>query len=315
MKKIVVNVISCLIPLVIIGLCVHHLNFILRPTDTDGAFEQIDTFHNLPSKSIDIIVYGSSLAYRGVDSHILSKESGAVVYNYGYHWQKINTTKLFVMDSLLTQSPKLAIIECRFVYQPLENVNMDAQIYYTRYLNVDKERKDYLKKCFGGDIERYLSYYCPLIAFHDNWSSLTSKNFLPLVYGKSANLATMGASTDSETITPIVIPSQDSLPQKALSESAIEELQEILEVCKENNTRVLFFSAPYADVNQYAEAMETFAQENDCKYVNLFDFLNEMEINPSIDFHDEYHVNKSGATKMSSFLGKYICENYDFFEK
>lgn len=315
LKRKVICIVSCIIPILIIGLCVHKLNYIFRPTDTDGAFEQINTFHNLPSESLDIIVYGSSLAYRGVDSLTLSELCGVTAYNYGYNWQKINTTKLFVMDSFLTQSPKLALIECRFAHQPLDDVNMDAQIYYTRYLNVDKERRDYLKKCFGGNLERYLSYYCPLIAFHDNWSSLSSKSFLPLNREETILLTTMGASTGSETITPIVIPDQSSLPQMELSQSAVAELQEIVDLCKKNNTEVLFFSAPYAGVNQYSNAMKSFADDNDCKYVDMFEYIDEIQLDANTDFHDDSHLNQNGVIKMTSFLGKYICDNYDCFMK
>lgn len=310
MKQAVIRVISCIIPLVMICLCIHKLNFILRPTDTDGAFEQIDTFHNLPPESLDIIVYGSSLAYRGIDSNVLSTECGATVYNYGYHWQWINTTKLFIQDSLLTQSPKLAIIESRFADRVLEDTEINPQIYYVRYLNVTNEREKFLKRCFGNRLDRYLSYYVPVIAFHDNWSTLSSKSFLPLVPGQSTHLDSMGSATDDEQFTPVVIPDQNSMPQQELPEVALKELVEIVDLCHNNGVEVLFYSAPCADVNVYVAALEQFAQQKDCKYINLYECVEEMGLDQETDFYDDFHVNKSGAAKISTFMGKYICENY-----
>ena len=38
---------------------------------------------------------------------------------------------------------------------------------------------------------------------------------------------------------------------------------------------------------------------------------NEIGIVPTTDYKDLYHLNKSGAEKMTRYLGKFLAENYD----
>lgn len=60
------------------------------------------------------------------------------------------------------------------------DVNLNGEICYTRGIRESKDKQDYLKQCFGTDKRRYLSYYIPLYAFHDNWVDLIgSRNHEP----------------------------------------------------------------------------------------------------------------------------------------
>ena len=99
MSKIIKSLGGCLITIIITIICICNLGYIVRPIDTDGAFAQIDTFHNLPENSIDVIVYGSSHAFRGFNVMELYDKYGIGGYNYGFHWQQLNTTKRFAFDT------------------------------------------------------------------------------------------------------------------------------------------------------------------------------------------------------------------------
>jgi len=47
------------------------------------------------------------------------------------------------------------------------------------------------------------------------------------------------------------------------------------------------------------------------EFLNLNDSYEEMGIDFSTDFYNAYHVNVGGAEKYTSYLGKYISDNYD----
>lgn len=57
--------------------------------------------------------------------------------------------------------------------------------------------------------------------------------------------------------------------------------------------------------------MEKYAEDHGCAYINLFEKMDEIGIDCSIDFCDKNHMTNSGAMKVADYLGRYIVENYD----
>lgn len=312
------NVIAviCLTAALIIG-----LGKVMRPTETDIAFNAIDTFHSMPEDSFEVICFGSSHMWRGLNVMEMYKNYGIGAYNYGCNWQHINTTDLFIHDAFRTQSPKLVIVETFLVNELLVDTNLDGEIYYTRAIPYSTEKQAYLKQCFGDDPERYLSYYMPLCAFHDNWENLTADNFMP-----EGNVhvdflrempqveddffrTTMGyAYTDYSY--PVYLQNPANFEQEELSEDAIAVLDDIVQTCRENNAEILFVTIPIAGTYAYIDAMREYAEQNNCQYVDLLEYTDPMAMDWNLDFSDDAHLNKNGATRVANFLGEYITKNY-----
>ena len=309
MKRVIKILLSGAITLILIVGVIYRLGILVRPTNADSAFKAIDTFHDMPQNSLEVIGYGSSHMWRGMSAMQMYEAYGIGTYNYGCNWQHINTTELFIKDSLRTQSPKVILIETYLVNDLLQDMDINGEIYYTRAINEFEGKQKYLKQCFGDDKERYLSYYMPLCAFHDNWVNLDEKNFVENSSNKDF-YKTMGFM-DSEAVTPISIADPSGFKQKDISKDALKVLDEIVAICKANDIEIIFYTAPWQGYYSYGDAMSTYAEENDCAYFNLFRYVDEIGINCKTDFSDKGHLNNSGAVKVSNFLGKYIVDNYD----
>ncbi len=309
MKKVIKIWMSCIITLVLTVGIIYKLGELVRPINTDIALNAINTFHDMPEETIEVIGYGSSHMWRGMDPLEMYEKYGIGAYNYGCNWQRINTTELFLKDSLLTQSPKVVLIETYLVNSVLQDTNITGEIYYTRGISEFEGKKEYLKQCFGDDKERYLSYYMPLCAFHDNWVNLVAGNF-----SESADntdfYATMGFFSKSG-ITPVTIGDPSTFVQKELSDAAIEVLDEMVDICNQNDAKIIFYTAPYAGNYEYGDAMQNYAASNGCVYLNLFEYMDELEIDCETDFDDPTHLNDSGSAKVADFLGSYIVNHYD----
>ena len=102
---------ASLLCLVLIAAGIAALGHVTRPTGDDVAIDGINAFHDLPENSLDVIVYGSSHAWRNVNVNTMYDNYGIGAYNYAGNWQHMDTTWLFFHDSLRTQSPKVALIE------------------------------------------------------------------------------------------------------------------------------------------------------------------------------------------------------------
>lgn len=291
-----------------VGLIIGLGQFVRPVTDSDGCIASIKTFHEMPENTFEVIGYGSSHMWKGLNAMAMYENYGVGAYNYGGNWQRLNTTLLFMQDSFRTQSPKVVLVECFKIDDILEDTDVNGEIYHTTMFPESKEKQDYLKQCFGDDLERYLSYYVPLAAFHSNWSSLEPGNF---VWNSSTTdyAKTMGSEL-WDLYGYADFGDYRYFQQWELPEKSIEVLDKMVELCKKNNTEIIFYIQPYQGQFVYNQAMQEYAEKNDCVYLNLYEHVEEMDLKGE-DYYDLGHTNTIGATKIANYLAKYIVENYD----
>ena len=180
---------------------------------------------------------------------------------------------------------------------------------YTKAIPHSETKQEYLTQLFGDDKERWLSYYVPLSAFHQNWENLEARSFEANAYDNDF-YQTMGWWEKIKT-TEISIPDQSSKAQKNLHEDAIAVLDDMMALCKENDVEVVFFTTPWQGVFQHRDAIAEYAEQNGCAYLNLFEKMDEVGLDVKTDFMDEGHLNANGATKVANYLGAYLAENYE----
>ena len=310
MKTKVTRIIGVVVTSILIIFGVRKLGYLVRPVNTDICKNNIDTFHNMPENSFEVIGYGSSHMWRGMSAMELYDKYGIGAYNYGCNWQNINTTQLFLEDSLKTQSPKVILLETFLVNSLKHDMNIDGEIYYTTAITEGDDKQRYLRQCFGEDKERYLSYYMPLCAFHDNWINLTSASFQEDNTYTADFYKSMGF-VDSASITPINIPDQSGIAQDRLSELSLQTLDNIVNICNDNNIDIVFYTAPWQGTYSYSDAMKEYAANKGYVYFNLFEYIDETGIDPSTDFSDQGHLNTSGSVEVAYCLGYYLVRQDD----
>lgn len=311
LKKTLLRVASVLMTLLLIGFGLHIAGDLLLPDQIHEAYYTIEAFHELPKNSVDVMVYGSSHAWKCFAVNELQDAYGISAFNYGCNWQHVNTTRLFVYDSYRSQSPKVAVIETFFVNNIREDVDLNGEILYTRKIPFSRVKAQYLKQCFGNNPERYATYAVPLMAFHSDWEYMDIWNFKDHV-DKEEFVENRGY-WKMEYTNATTIPDWHGFSEEPLSEGALAILQDIVNKCHEEGTEVVFYTAPYGDEYKYCNAMAEFSEEMGCAYVNGFDLWQEIGIDPSTDYFDYEHLNASGAAKMADYIGEFICENYDIY--
>ena len=61
----------------------------------------------------------------------------------------------------------------------------------------------------------------------------------------------------------------------------------------------------------YSAALTKYAKDHACGFVDGYSLKDEMRIDLTTDYKDKYHLNSSGAAKMTRYLGRYLKEHYD----
>ena len=309
MNKKLKDLLFTLITLSLILCCVMLLGILVRPADMDIAVDSAAALHDMPDDSIDVLCLGSSHMWRGLDPLTMRREYGIAAYNYGCYYQKINTTLLFLQDAFRTQSPKVVVIDTFYANRLKEDPVFDGELYSTKNITLCADKLRYLKNCFGGDIEKYLSYFVPLTAFHGNWVSLFSdtdpRNIQHIDLRETLGFAA------SDSVRRSSVPNAPAEVQDALSERAVGILTDIVDLCRKNGAEPVFITIPYEKPYSYSDAMTAFAEQHGCIYLNLFEYMVETGLDADTDFSDTSHLNSSGAKKIASFMGKYLSEHFD----
>lgn len=309
-KKNLQRVLSIIAVITIVSFCVVKLGHILRPTNTDISINSIDTFHNLPENSLEVICFGSSHAQHAINTMELYKEYGIGAYNNGNSWQKFNTSLFFLEDAFRTQKPKVVLMETFKIDDYKIDMNVDGEVYYTTAMDESEAKKKYLKRVFGNNKERYLSYYLPFCAFHDNWVSIEESSFYTDMSYCHDFVKTMGYFGD-DSAKETIVPDLATFTERDLWPESVEFLDQMVNACNENGTKLVFFVAPWGGEFAYSDAMSKYAEDNGCEFVNLYEYLDEMGIDGNTDFIDPAHLNDRGSIKVSDFMGRYLVDNYD----
>lgn len=289
---------------------------VLKPGDIDCCNCAIDAFHEMPAESFDVMIYGSSHAWRGVNALEMYEKYGLATYNYGCNWQRLSTEALFFYDSLKTQTPKIALFETYRIDDVIEDQSLDGEIYYTKRIGDSPYKRQYLEKAFGefgpDTLERYVSYYFPISQFHSSWNTLTIDNFTNW-YTKDEFVNTMGYyyMPNGDDVVETEFQDPATFEKIELCPEAIEILDEIVKTCRENNIEPIFFTIPHHHDNKYADSLTKYAEENGVVYLDLFKKMDEIGLDGKTDFSDPGHLNNSGAIKVSDYLGEFIRDNYD----
>ena len=307
MNKKFKQLISCIVLLVLLAQSIWWASDILKPVFIGDVYNAVDAFYEQPDNSIDVIVYGSSHAWKGFDTAELSKNYGVNAWNYGGNWQRINTSALFLEDSLLSQSPKVVLIDSFLVNAVHENTSLNGEIMYTNHLRWSDAKIRYIKQVFGNQIEEYFAYFMPLVYFHANWNSLNKWNFVNPTDEYDFE-ASKGYYSSSD-IVPITIPDYTTFNQTPLHSQAKETLDRIVKTCKDRGIEVVFYVAPWDGEYTHRDAMLTYAAENGCYFVDFFEKAEEAGICGETDFQDHGHLNDSGSKKIANYMGQYLFEN------
>lgn len=309
MKEFVKNIGAVIIVCAMIIAGVLYLGELFSPFYTTETNDTIDAFHDLEENTVEVIVYGSSHAWKGFDVMAMYEEYGIGGYNYGCNWQHINTTRLFVEDSFRTQKPKVILIETYLIGEMLMDIDMNGEVFYTREISHFDGKQRYLKQVFGDKKNRYISYYVPFVAFHSNWNNLTRQNFDKDMC-KIDFKKTMGYYSSSSTM-KVEMPDYTKNYQGELWQKVVDEMDAIVKLCKENDVEIIFYTAPHAYEYRFYNAMKEYAEKTGTKYINLLEYMDEMGFDPNTDFWDKGHLNSSGSKKVALFLGKYMTDNYE----
>lgn len=238
--------------------------------------------------SIDVLFLGDSLVYSSISPMKMYENQGFTSYLCSTPAQPLYYTKNLLERTLKTQSPKVVLLEADAIFRDFD-----------------------LSAPFVQEIQDLF----PLFEYHDRWKNLQLEDWLGNVRYTYNN--SLKGSRLEKDVQPIKnIKNYMDNPKK------IEEipwinywiLDSIVNSCKEKNCELVFFSTPsYTNWNwKRHDSVQKYCDEKSIPYIDLNTDAYPITIDWTKDTRDKGdHLNYSGALKVTSFMEKYLKQNYE----
>lgn len=302
------------------------LFILFLPVNNSEDTRRIRDFYREEPNSLDVVLLGSSDVYTGFSSVLAYEEFGFTSFPYVYASNYIGLIPYQMEDVFLVQSPKLLVIEIT------EAMNARPDTYDFRLRQYiagipSWQRRHQLIQALGDREEGLLSYYFPFSLHHGSatpgvlWENAQRERMVSQRgYSLLKGVRTYTAN-GSEAEQPPINTTGDFSGATPLPH-VTENFTALLEYCRsEGIENILFVSFPHRIVNETVQirhrefnAVGQLIESYGYDFINLENHLDDLDIHLEDDFLDDEHLNLYGQYKVTRYLSRYICENYDLGE-
>lgn len=160
--------------------------------------------------------------------------------------------------------------------------------------------------------ERFLSYVFPILRYHSRFDKLTGEDFAYLFQVKDNTFN--GYQLHTETVPAGSLPVKKVLADYRFGDICWEYLDKLRLLCGENGTELVLVKAPSLYpywYEEYEEQIREYAAAYGLSFYNFVERAEEIGLDFSEDTYDGgYHLNLSGAVKLSRYFGSILTEGH-----
>ncbi len=292
MRKKIVGSVAFLLGLAMLLLLVSR---IMRPKsevfNVYGVETKLNELSEEPIESIDVVFFGDSEAYASFNPLQMYMEKGISSYVCGTSLQKLCDTYVLMEKAYDMQTPDVVIIEANCFFR-------QADIY------ADDQ----------GKLMNAAAKLIPVIRYHNIW-----KSYIPMekIY-KSDDRSLRGFR-----YRPNVKPYKggewmnEDDPVEEVSETERRYIRKIYDFLSKRGVSLVLVSAPSPENWSYGKhlGVTAVAEELGVPYIDINLMCDELVIDWNVDTKDEgNHLNYSGAKKVTSYIGKYLWDNFELID-
>lgn len=275
--------------------------WLLMPSRTEyGA--TWETYRREPKNSVDVLYFGSSLAYCNIAPAVVWEESGITSYVMAGPEQTIPITYRYIREACRTQDPKVVVLEV-------------TGLFYPRYCSFTKANVSYMPWSVNriaatfeaAEPELRAGLLFPILDYHSLWKTVDLSEL-----GRHLDPGTdiFAGYTYLEKIDP-----QTEVKVRGYSADTenyarnLEYLHDIYAFCEKNGIQLVLMVTPTKGriaAEAYAQMREDVALLENAVFVDFNDNMAELGIDDSTDWFDFIHFNCRGAEKFSRYLGGFL---------
>lgn len=275
----------------------------------------INDYKHFESNSVDILFFGSSQMFCGINSVLLYEKYNISAYDYGASRQALSITPYYLAESLKTQSPKIVAVEMASVFQKNEELTPRELAWNYAPTPLTKEKVQSLEQTLGSKWKAYQYAFLPLLVYHDRWRVLGQQSDFDCRYDfeyvfhpdKYLGLHPRGYISDDSIREQSYDFKNSDTELKEIPDESKRAVDSIAEICREKNIKLLFFKVPVSLWTRGESAsVKQFMGARGLDFIDLNDYAQEIAIDEETDFSDIRHLNKYGAEKVTKYLAEIL---------
>lgn len=274
----------------------------------EGAF--IAEYYEEKDKEFDVLMIGDCEVYENFTPMVLWEEYGIHSYIRGSAEQYVWQSYYMLEDTLRYYTPKVVVFNVLSM-----NTDVSKSEAYNRMTLEGMEwsmSKVNAIRASMTEEEHFLDYVFPILRYHSRWSELTAEDFKYIFKRDTVSFNGYYMRIDTKPVGKL--PAKRMLTDYSFGENAWNYLEKMTKLCKENGIQLILIKAPSLYPHWYDEweaQIEEYAVENELPYINFLEQIDEIGLDFSQDTYDAgLHMNLSGATKLTSYFGRILSEEY-----
>lgn len=299
----------------LIGCILFHIISIIVMPDWVDAKDVTLTLRGIyeeEENTLDVVVIGNSNVYRGVSPMVLWKEYGITSYSYSSPLQKVWISYYLLKEALEYQTPKVILFDVDECFDESDATEQAVRKVFDN-VKMGKNKWEALQDPIFQltNFDRF-SYLFPIVRYHARWDRLKEQDFRRITLDYSNSFKGYLLSRTVKPYRKKITYMEKKNQTAVMGEKVKTYLEKMIQLCKENGIQMVLIELPCITSWSYEKsmAMEQFAKEHEVPFLDL-NKKEDIGINWETDTEDEgQHLNLSGAEKVSSYLGKYLLENY-----
>ncbi len=320
-KNVIKMIFASLIFIIIFGILTAVLepkwNYYGNQTQT-----RVQAFYRQEKGSHDVIYLGSSFSYCGISPLKIWEEQKISGYVFSNPAQKAWISAYYLEEALKYQTPEVVVYEAGAILDE-EETDEGHNRKNIDYLRWSPTKLKAIMTVCANTGESKKEYLFPLLRFHSRWSDLDQADFhlawdsSYYLMGTALKLTTRPASKKNIARYHAWQPGTMETPRTEVGPKCKDAVLKMKKLCQEKGIKFQLVRMPSMQWSPEAgEIVQRFADENQIPFLDMNLYREEIGVDWRADTHDKgMHLNILGCEKASSFLGKYLKENYEFETK
>ena len=234
-KKELLGFVCCLLALVIF--CAGASAVVLPKRYDYGS--TWDMYLKEEEDTIDVMFFGSSLAYCDVVPATIYQETGITSYVMAGPEQTMPITYRYLRQACKTQSPQVVFLEATGMFYPAHSRSTAVNICYMPW------SLDRLALTFQvAEPDEWPGLLFPLYSYHSRWTELTWQEVGEGLFGYGPD--DLAGYTFLEQVYPVTAFTQrDMGSHPEAYQQSLQAVEDILAFCEEEGIRAVFYLAPH----------------------------------------------------------------------
>ncbi len=278
---------------------------------TPHGILQGKAFYKQPKNTIDVAMIGSSHVHCNINPAVLWRDYGIASYDMTAAEQPMWVSYYYIREFCKRQDPKVIVID---MFSPVvggDSFNerwMPDDLYGIRF-SLNKVKMMY-NTCSAGQIDKYFPSF---FGYHSRYDEMKLK-LIPASIKNDIGSDFKGYTGYDGVYTENHLPASGITEKRDLQPKTRKYLEKIIDYTKKNDIELFLVVSPYPSKPEHEmvyNGLEDLAKEKGILFINSNHDFEEMGMDLMTDFSDTSHLNISGGTKFTDYLGKILDEKYD----